>query len=201
MTESIPPDGARTNGLSAAEWVVITSTTPPTADNVLVALREAGIAAFTVPQVDDSVYRGLSLNSPLNQNVFVDRSKRKIAEGIVTKERAEFERMTGTSDFDEIVSQLSMPPTTNYLDELDRIDHFEPPAPDSLPNFSKATRIALLGVIGGPLLLIANALTGFDTTGFATWLGLSGFIAGLVALLLRTKDSDEEEPPDGGAVV
>jgi hypothetical protein len=30
---------------------------------------------------------------------------------------------------------------------------------------------------------------------------LSGFIAGLVALLLRTKDSDEEEPPDGGAVV
>jgi hypothetical protein len=94
-----------------------------------------------------------------------------------------------------------MPSATTYLDELDRLDHFEPPVPESLPNFSKATRIALLGVIGGPLLLIVNAVTQIDTTGFATWLGLTGFVAGLVALLFRTKDSDEQEPPDGGAVV
>jgi hypothetical protein len=201
MTESLPPEGARTNGLSASDWIVVAATTPPIADNLLVALREAGIAAFTVPQVDDSVYRELSLNSPLNQKVFVDRSKQKIAAEIVTKERAEIERMAGTTDFDEIVSQLSMPSATTYLDELDRLDHFEPPVPESLPNFSKATRIALLGVIGGPLLLIVNAVTQIDTTGFATWLGLTGFVAGLVALLFRTKDSDEQEPPDGGAVV
>jgi hypothetical protein len=201
MTDSLPPDGARTNGLSASDWIVVASTTPPIADNLLVALREAGIAAYTLPHVDDSVYRGLSLNSPLNQKIFVDRNKRAVAEEIVSKERAEFEQITGTTEFDEIVSQLTTPPVSTYLDELDRFDHFEPPAPESLPSFSKATRIALLGVIGGPLLLVINAITSFDSTGFATWLGLSGFVAGLVALLLRTKDSDEPEPPDGGAVV
>jgi hypothetical protein len=193
MTDSLPPDGARTNGLSASDWIVVASTTPPIADNLLVALREAGIAAYTLPHVDDSVYRGLSLNSPLNQKIFVDRNKRAVAEEIVSKERAEFEQITGTTEFDEIVSQLTTPPVSTYL--------FEPPAPESLPSFSKATRIALLGVIGGPLLLVINAITSFDSTGFATWLGLSGFVAGLVALLLRTKDSDEPEPPDGGAVV
>jgi hypothetical protein len=201
MTESHPPEGARTNGLASSDWIVVAATTPPIADNLLVALREAGIAAFTLPQVDDSVYRGLSLNSPLSHSVFVDRSKRKMAMEVVAKERAELERGMGTTEFDEIVSQLSMASGSSYLDELDRLDHFEPPVPGSLPNLSKGTKIALLGVFGGPALLILNALTQFDPTGFVTWFGLSGFIAGLVALLLRTKDPDEELPPDGGAIV
>lgn len=201
MSESLLPDGARSNGLIANDWVVVTATTPPIADNLLVALREAGIAAFSLPQVDDSVYRGLSLSSPLNQRVFVDRSKREVATAIVEKEQSEFERMTGTSDFERIVSQLSMPPASTYLDELEKFDHFEPPMPEPLPKISRPTRIALIGVLGGPLLMTVITLTHIDPTGFGTWLGLAGFVAGFVALLWRAKDPDEPEPPDGGAVV
>lgn len=201
MSESTLPEGARSNGLIANDWIVVTATTPPIADNLLVALRESGIAAFSLPQVDDSVYRGLSLTSPLAQRVFVDRSKREIAAAIVEKEQSEIEQMSGTTDFDQIVSQLTMPSATTYLDELERFDHFEPDAPEPLPKFSRATRIALVGVIGGPSLLAFMAVTHLDPTGFGTWLGLGGFLAGFVALLLRTKNQEDQEPPDGGAVV
>ena len=66
MSEPILPDGARSNGLTALDWIVVAATTPPIADNLLVALRQSGIAAFSLPQIDESVYRGLSLTSPLN---------------------------------------------------------------------------------------------------------------------------------------
>lgn len=201
MSESLLPEGARSNGLLANEWVIIAATTPPIADNLLVALREADIAAYALPQVFDSVYRGLSLSSPLTQRLFVDKSKSEVATKIVAKEQAEFDEITGKEDFEGIVSQLSMPSATSFLDDLDRADHFEPPAPEPLPRFSKPTRIALLGVIGGPLLLVFMAITHLDPTGFSTWLGLGGFLAGFVGLLLQTKDPNGQEPPDGGAVV
>ena len=200
MSDSPLPEGARSNGLLAEEWVVVTATSPPVADNLLVALRESGIAAYSLPQIDDSAYRGLSLSSPLSHRVFVDRSKREAADAIVVKEQSEIE-LTPMTDFDQIVAQLSMPSASSYLDDLDRLDHFEPPEPEPLPKFARPTRIALLGVFGGPLLLVFLGITHFDPTGFGTWLGLGGFIAGLIALLLRTKNPDETEPPDGGAVV
>ena len=201
MSESLLPDGARSNGLVANDWFIVAATTPPIADNLLVALREAGIAAFSLPQVDDSVYRGLSLTSPLNHRVFVDRNKREVAATIVAKERSEIEQMTGATDFEQIVSQLSMPSASTYLDDLEKYDHFEPGAPEPLPKFSKPTRLALIGVLGGPLLMTVIALTHIDPTGFGTWLGLFGFVAGFVTLLWRAKDSGEPGPPDDGAVV
>lgn len=196
MNESPLPAGARSNGLFANEWVLVTDTTPPIADNLLLALREVGIAAYSLPQTDDSVYPGLWQTSPLTQRVFVDRTKREIGSSIVVKEQAE---LNGTADFAEIIGQFI--PKTNYLDDLDRFDHFEPIAPDPLPKLHRTTRVALVGVIGGPLLLAVTAVTNIDPTGFGTWLGLGGFLAGFVALLLRTKDSPDEEPPDSGAVI
>jgi len=201
MSEPHLPEGARSNGLLAADWVVVAATSPPIADNLLVALRESGIAAFALPQVDDSVYRGLSLSSPLAQRLFVDREKSEIAATIVAREQSDIEESSGRTDFDRIVAQLSMPSATTYLDELDRLDHFEPEAPGPLPQLSRATKIALLGVIGGPILLVLIAITHFDPTGFGTWLGVGGFLAGSVALLLRTKNPEDPLPPDGGAVV
>jgi hypothetical protein len=201
MSEPILPDGARSNGLVALDWIVVAATTPPIADNLLVALRQSGIAAFSLPQVDESVYRGLSLTSPLNHRVFVDRSKREIAAALVAKEQSEMAAMSGGTEFEQIVSRLSMPSASNYLDDLDREDHFEPAAPEPLPKFSRPTRLALIGVLGGPALMTLIALTNIDPTGFGTWLGLFGFVAGFVTLLWRAKDSDEPLPPDGGAVV
>jgi len=202
VTNAVPPDGARSNGLPATIWSLIATATPPIADNLLVALREGGIAAFSLPETGDSIYRGLSLDSPLGQKIYVDQSKRKLALEIVASEQSEWPESTNISDFEAIVSQLSMPSGTTYLDELDRLDHFEPPEPEPLPRFQKSTRIALLGALGGPLLLAANALTQFDPTGFATWLGLFGFVAGLAALLLQTRNPDEDDDdPESGAVV
>lgn len=201
MTESRLPEGARSNGLFAENWVVVAATTPPIADNILVALREVGIAAYSLPNVEDSVYRGLSLESPLAQRICVDADKREVATMIVAKEKAEVIESKKTTEFDEIVSQLSMPSASSYLDVLDQLDHYEPEPPGPLPKFSRATRISLIGVIGGPILLVLMAITNLDPTGFGTWLGLGGFVAGLVGLLMRTKDDNDEEPPDGGAVV
>jgi len=206
MTDSTLPDGARSNGLPARQWVIVTATTPPIADNLLVALREAGIAAYSLPFLDDSVYRGLSLNSPLNHQVFVDRSQRERAVEIVAREQAELAQFTGssTAEFDRIVSQLDLAPPTSYLDELDELnelDHYEPPLPEPIPKIGRATRWALFGVLGGPLLMTLIALTGIDPIGIGAWLGLAAFVAGFAALLMQAKEHNEDEDPDGGAVV
>lgn len=206
MADSILPDGARSNGLPARQWVIVTATTPLITDNLLVALREAGIAAYSLPFLDDSVYRGLSLNSPLYHQIFVDRNQRELAAEVVAREQAELAQLTGSSntEFDRIVSQLDSFPTTSYLDgldESDESDHYEPPLPEPIPKVSRTTRLALFGVLGGPLLIAVIALTGIDPIGIGAWLGLIAFVAGFVTLLTRAKEHNEDEDPGGGAVV
>ena len=194
----ILPEGARSNGLFAKQWVLVTETTPPIADNLLLALRESGIAAYSLPQTDNPVYPSLRPNSPPTQRVFVDRSKREIAAAIIVKEQAE---LKGSVDFAEIIGQFSLVPPTTYLTDLDSVNHFEPAEPDPLPTLHRGTRVALVGVLGGPLLLAFIAITHLDPTGFGTWLGLGGFLAGFVTLLLRTKNTPDQDRPDDGAVI
>jgi len=188
MSDPSLPIGARTNGLSANAWFLITSTSSPIADNLLLALRDSGIAAFSLPKVE----------TENTQQIFVDRSKRPLATSVIIAEHAELEVPT---EFDEIIGQFLVSPTTNYLDELDRRDHFVPELPEPLPQLERGTRIALVGVIGGPLLLAFITITEIDPTGFGTWLSVGGFLAGFVALLFRTKNEPEQESPDDGAVL
>ena len=80
-------------------------------------------------------------------------------------------------------------------------DHFVPPEPPRGPRLDWISRIAWLGLIGGPLLLILAAVLDFGT-GRITTIAVVGFIGGFLTLVVRMKD---RLPPgdsgDDGAVV
>ena len=80
-------------------------------------------------------------------------------------------------------------------------DHFVPPEPERGPRLDWISRIAWLGLIGGPLLLIAAAVFDFGT-GRITTLAVVGFIGGFLTLVIRMKDRlPLDDTPDDGAVV
>ncbi|WUJ68773.1 hypothetical protein OG809_27135 [Kribbella soli] len=74
-------------------------------------------------------------------------------------------------------------------------DHFVPPDPPRGPRLDWITRLAWLGLLGGPLLLIAAAVLDFGT-GRITTLAVAGFIGGFLTLVFRMKD--RLPPGDGG---
>lgn len=74
-------------------------------------------------------------------------------------------------------------------------DHFVPPEPPRGPRLDWISRAAWLGLLGGPLLLIAAAVFDFGT-GRITTLAVVGFIGGFLTLVLRMKD--RLPPGDGG---
>lgn len=83
----------------------------------------------------------------------------------------------------------------------DHHDHFVPPEPPRGPRLDWISRAAWLGLIGGPLLLIAAALLDFGT-GRTTTIAVVGFIGGFLTLVIRMKDRlPPEDTPDDGAVV
>lgn len=80
-------------------------------------------------------------------------------------------------------------------------DHFVPPEPPRGPRLDWISRIAWLGLIGGPLLLILAAVLDFGT-GRITTLAVVGFIGGFLTLVIRMKDRlPPDDTPDDGAVV
>jgi hypothetical protein len=80
-------------------------------------------------------------------------------------------------------------------------DHFVPPEPPRGPRLDWITRLAWLGLLGGPLLLIAAAVLDFGT-GRITTLAVVGFIGGFLTLVIRMKDRlPPDDTPDDGAVV
>jgi hypothetical protein len=80
-------------------------------------------------------------------------------------------------------------------------DHFVPPEPPRGPRLDWISRIAWLGLIGGPLLLIAAAVLDFGT-GRITTLAVVGFVGGFLTLVIRMKDRlPPDDTPDDGAVV
>ncbi len=79
-------------------------------------------------------------------------------------------------------------------------DHYIPPEPTRGPRLDWISRAAWLGLIGGPLLLILAAVLDFGT-GRITLLGVVGFMAGFLTLVIRMNDRlPPEDPPDDGAV-
>ncbi|MEV8476669.1 hypothetical protein [Streptomyces sp. NPDC051173] len=89
-------------------------------------------------------------------------------------------------------------------DDLDEPDegHFVPPEPPPLPTGDVTARFAWIAVLGGPLLLLLMVLFRQELTWWVTTLGVGGFLGGFATLVLRMKDSDEEDDDPGrGAVV
>ena len=84
----------------------------------------------------------------------------------------------------------------------DEDDHYEPPPPPPLPESEPITRFAWAGVLGGPTVLVLNAVLGWP---LGTWVGglaVIGFVGGFVTLVARMPDrSPEDDGWDDGAVL
>ncbi|MER7706170.1 hypothetical protein ABTX81_25160 [Kitasatospora sp. NPDC097605] len=81
--------------------------------------------------------------------------------------------------------------------------HFEPPEPPPLPEADVTAKFAWLAVLGGPALLLFDAVVWREVSGWPAWVGVAAFLGGFATLVVRMKDDDEDEPedPHGGAVV
>nr|WP_237419190.1 hypothetical protein [Kitasatospora sp. SID7827] len=81
--------------------------------------------------------------------------------------------------------------------------HFVPPEPPPLPAADVTAKFAWLAVLGGPALLLFDAVVWHEVSGWPAWVGLLSFLGGFGTLVARMKDRDEDEPedPNGGAVV
>ncbi|GAA2727925.1 hypothetical protein [Streptomyces nogalater] len=92
-------------------------------------------------------------------------------------------------------------PSDDDFDEDDE-GHFVPPEPPPLPTADTTARFAWLGVVGGPVLLLAAVLLRWDMTWWLATLGIGGFLGGFVTLVARMRTGDEEDDDPGrGAVV
>lgn len=88
-------------------------------------------------------------------------------------------------------------PAESDFDETDE-GHFIPPEPPPLPESDTTSRFAWLAVLGGPLLLLGVVLFRVELTWWITTLGVGGFLGGFVTLVMRMRDSDDEEDDDPG---
>lgn len=105
--------------------------------------------------------------------------------------------------FESIVSGLSLDESspTTFLDELEEIDAMEkyPGDNKALPQLSSIQRAALLGVIGGPLYLIAAQFLGLDLLGLGPWPGGLALLAGIFAFFYQMKPESDDQG-DGSAL-
>lgn len=120
----------------------------------------------------------------------------------------EIENLRSRSDLADLAPQPRPRPVTPGPRDYDTADdpdegHFVPPEPPPLPEADTTAKFAWLAVLGGPALLLFDALFWREVSGWPAWVGVSAFLGGFVTLVVRMKDHDEDEPPDpnGGAVV
>lgn len=80
-------------------------------------------------------------------------------------------------------------------------ERFIPDPPPPLPTLPPYKQLAWLGLIGGPLLLLFGALADYALPGWASGLGVLGFIGGFITLVATMGEDSDEDGPDNGAVV
>lgn len=195
------PVGAVSNGLTASDWASAFTAPLPLAQALLVALRAAEIPAYAIPEADESAFRALSHRSPLDHTIYVDRERRAEAKSIVNAEIRDLELQQShdrslDSEFETLVEQLKTVATGE--DE----DHFVPPSPVIHLPHDPVARFAWAGIIGGPVLLLANVWGIFTLDGLAPAVGVLAFVAGFVTLVVRMPERlPIDEGPEDGAVL
>jgi len=108
------------------------------------------------------------------------------------------------AEFESLVSTLSLDQSSpsSYLDQLDAIDNserFVAPDPD-LPRIKeRASKLALISLIAGPIWILVFAGFGLDPFGVEPWPGLLATIGGLATLLYRW-NLTREEGEDGAHI-
>ncbi|MER7753395.1 hypothetical protein [Kitasatospora sp. NPDC097643] len=164
------------------------------------------IFAALVAQFDDPV----DLNNPNWPEIENLRAQGELKGG--------FKDGTGRTDPDDLADLAPQPrprsgrpvlpaggagPRDFELAEATDEGHFVPPEPPPLPAADVTTKFAWLAVLGGPALLLFDAVVWREIAGWPAWVGITAFLGGFVTLVARMKDRDEDEPedPDHGAVV
>jgi hypothetical protein len=79
-------------------------------------------------------------------------------------------------------------------------ERFVPPEPPPITSTDLASRLAWLGVLGGPLVLLLAALTWSRLPMVVVLVALSAFVGGFITLVARLP-RDRDDGPDDGAVV
>ena len=80
--------------------------------------------------------------------------------------------------------------------------HYVPPAPPPLPEVEPITRIAWIGLLGGPAFLLLAAVLGWQLTTTIALVAVGAFVAGFGTLVFRMKERPPTDPGgDDGAVI
>jgi hypothetical protein len=80
-------------------------------------------------------------------------------------------------------------------------DRYVPPPPPPLPHASRRTLLAWVGVTGGPAVLFAAAIFGWQLEDLVLLVAVVAFLAGFVALVAGLKDTPQDGDGDDGAVL
>jgi hypothetical protein len=80
-------------------------------------------------------------------------------------------------------------------------EHFVPPPPPPVPRGDAISRFAWLGLIGAPVVTLLCVLMNWRLEGWQALLVAGAFIGGFATLVIRMGNGDDEDDPDGGAVV
>ncbi|GAA1614369.1 MULTISPECIES: hypothetical protein [Kribbella] len=211
----------RDNGLTATSYTSLGGIDPLVAEPVLDALRAAGIAAYCETRSEagnDEIFvdaAAVDRARPVIDRSTEDAEWRSLVEQFNKPSAPGHDggedpvpRWPVSEDVEEKYEPLIDVPTGLTIQEEapeeeakpakradDVHDHFVPPEPPRGPRLDWVSRLAWLGLLGGPLLLIAAAVFDFGT-GRLTTLAVAGFIGGFLTLVLRMKD--RLPPGDGG---
>jgi hypothetical protein len=82
----------------------------------------------------------------------------------------------------------------------DEQERYVPPEPPPITSTDLASRLAWLGVLGGPLVLLLAALTWSHLPTLVVILTLAAFVGGFITLVARLP-RERDDGPDDGAVV
>ena len=87
-------------------------------------------------------------------------------------------------------------------DADDPDNHYVPPPPPPLPQVDGVTRLAWLGILGGPLFILITSILGLQMESWVVFLALLAFCGGIATLVARMGDhSSQDDGWDDGAVV
>lgn len=89
------------------------------------------------------------------------------------------------------------PPTDSAADTWEDEGHFVPPPPPDIPEGTPVTRLAWAGLIGGPLVLLLIAFTGWQPPSIVTYGAGLACIAGFATLVWHLPEGREDGWDDG----
>lgn len=89
------------------------------------------------------------------------------------------------------------PAPDDFVDNWEDEGHFVPPPPPEIPEGTPIKRLAWAGVLGGPLIILLIALTGWDPPSIVGISAGLATLAGFVTLIWQLPEAREDGWDDG----